>query len=144
MGWTGTDPADWAAKQKAKLRNVYRSSVQELLNEMGTGRGAGGLIPVKTGNLARSALVEIGKAVQIDAEADSFTGPDAAAVVNLDLGDTAYLGWQAKYARRVNYGFVGEDALGRTYNQSGAGFAESIAAKWPKIVDGAVKEAAKT
>jgi hypothetical protein len=45
-----------------------------------------------------------------------------------------YIGWQAAYSRRLNYGFAGEDSLGRTYNQSGYGFAEAAAAKWPQIV----------
>ncbi len=140
MGWTGTNPADWAERQKQNLRAIFQTATQNMLNEMGTGIGAGGLIPVKTGNLARSAIVEVRPVTVSDK--DEFTGPDAAAIVSLDIGDTAYLGWQAVYGRRVNYGFTGEDSLGRTYNQSGAGFAESIAAKWPQFVDDAVKEVA--
>jgi len=40
----------------------------------------------------------------------------------------------------MNYGFVGQDSLGRTYNQAGFGFAEDAASKWPAIV---AAEAAK-
>lgn len=140
MGWSGTNPADWVDRQKRNLRAIFQTATQSMLTDMGTGRGAGGLIPVDTGNLARSAIVEVGKAVSTK-EDENFTGPDAAAIATLDLGDTAYLGWQAVYGRRVNYGFSGEDALGRTYNQSGAGFAESIAAKWPTYVNEAVRDA---
>lgn len=56
--------------------------------------------------------------------------------LSLELGDKVYLGYQAVYAARQNFGFVGEDSLGRTYNQGGFGFVEKAAAKWPQIVDG--------
>ena len=61
-------------------------------------------------------------------------------VANIKPGDTVYIGYQAKYSRRLNYGFVGTDSLGRTYNQSGYGFAEAAAAQWPAIV---ARQAAK-
>lgn len=37
----------------------------------------------------------------------------------LQLGDTYFAGNSANYALRLEYGFVGTDALGRTYNQPG-------------------------
>lgn len=59
------------------------------------------------------------------------------ALLDWKPGETLYIGFQANYARRMNYGFVGEDSLGRTYNQSGFGFVEKAAARWPFIVDAA-------
>jgi hypothetical protein len=88
-------------------------------------------VPVKTGNLARSVVVD-NRPPQIVkglAKGDYSLG-----IANIKPGDTIYLGWQAAYSRRLNYGFVGADSLGRVYNQSGYGFAEATAAKWPSIV----------
>jgi len=34
----------------------------------------------------------------------------------------------------MNYGFVGTDSLGRTYNQTGFGFVDAVAQRWPQIV----------
>ena len=137
MGWEGTDPADWAERQHRNLRDILRFSSQGLLNEMGRGRGAGGLIPVDTGNLARSPVADV---TPVKTKDGPFSGPDAAALVSLDLGDHAYLGWQARYAARLNYGFSGADSLGRQYAQGGLGFAETLAAGWQGHVDEAVKK----
>lgn len=93
----------------------------------------GGNVPVKTGNLARSLLAQKGS-MPTTGEGP-FAGQDIGPVLlDLELGDKVYLGYQANYARRQNYGFVGEDSLGRAYNQSGFGFVEQAAAKWPHIV----------
>jgi hypothetical protein len=61
-------------------------------------------------------------------------------IANIKPGETIFLGWTAKYSRRLNFGFVGADSLGRVYNQSGYGFAEATATKWPAIVQ---RQAAK-
>lgn len=143
MPWIGTDPADWAAQQKARLRAIYQTATQLVLSAMGRGSASGsygpGLIPVRTGNLARSAIMQVGKA-PTEADGPFTSSPDASAIINLDLGDHAYFGWQAKYARRINYGFSDTDSLGRTYNQAGRGFAEAIAARWQTYVKDATNE----
>jgi hypothetical protein len=56
------------------------------------------------------------------------------------MGKPVYLGVQAIYAPRQNYGFVGTDSLGRTYNQSGAFFVEGAGAKWEQFVKEAEAE----
>ena len=55
---------------------------------------------------------------------------------SIRLGDTYFMTNGAAYAMRLEYGFVGKDSLGRSYNQSPRGFvravlgrAQSIAAK---------------
>lgn len=134
-GWSGANPSDWARETKARLTAVFRNSVQLLAQEAGRTVTNGGRVPVKTGNLARSVLVSKTVVTVGPAGKEYVAGDTALAVSSLELGDTAYLGWQAVYARRQNYGFVGEDALGRTYNQTGFGFLEATAKKWPMIVD---------
>lgn len=117
--------------------------MQELAVEMTKTTSNGGNVPVDTGNLARSLLAQEGVMPNIKPDGDdgegNFVGQDIGPVLlSLELGDKVHLGYQAAYARRMNYGFVGEDSLGRNYNQSGLGFAEKAAAKWPQIVNGVV------
>lgn len=131
-GWTGSDPSQWAGATTAALTALLRNSVQALAVEASKTIPNGGNVPVKTGNLARSVLVDNKPPQIIDVLAK---GQDfSLGVADLKPGDTVYIGYQAAYARRLNYGFTGEDSLGRSYNQSGYGFAEAAAARWPAIV----------
>lgn len=135
--WTGTDPEAWAGKSQTFLTAWLRNSVQALAGEAATTIPNGGRVPVKTGNLARSVVVDTKEPQIIEGLA---TGDYSLGVAQIKPGDMVYIGWQAVYARRLNFGFVGADSLGRVYNQSGFGFAEAAAAKWPTIV---AAEAAK-
>lgn len=132
MAWEGIDPAKWAGLTTAGLTALLRNSVQALAKEASTTIPNGGRVPVKTGNLARSVVVSKDPPQVIDvlAKEQNFS----LGVADIKPGDTVFIGWQAKYARRQNYGFTGEDSLGRTYNVAGYGFAEAAAAKWPGIV----------
>lgn len=48
-----------------------------------------------------------------------------------------YLVNNLPYARRIEYGFTGQDSLGRSYNQSGAGMVGLTVLEWPDIVKAA-------
>jgi hypothetical protein len=135
--WTGTDPSVWGGRTVAGLTALLRNSVQELAREASTTIPNGGRVPVKTGNLARSVVVDNKPPQVIEGLAK---GDFSLGIANIKPGETIFLGWTAKYSRRLNFGFVGADSLGRVYNQSGYGFAEATAAKWPAIVQ---RQAAK-
>ena len=138
--WRGVNPADWAQETQDEMLAVFRQSVVLLAREMTRTRDDGGVAPKITGNLVRSILAQVNQRVQVSS-AEDFAGSDVgAAVAQALLGDTVYLGFQAAYARRVNSGFVGEDAMGRTFNQQGAGFVERAINLWPQIVDQATRE----
>ncbi|WP_305096478.1 hypothetical protein [Croceibacterium aestuarii] len=134
-GWSGTDPSKWAEQKDALLTALLRNSVQSLAKEAGSTIPNGGRVPVRTGNLARSVVASLTPPV-VDAKGVTHTaGQDVSLVLaELNPGDDVWIGWTARYARRQNYGFVGADSLGRTYNQSGYGFAEATAEKWGQIV----------
>ena len=137
-GWSGTDPAAWSGNSAQRLTALLRNSVQELAVAASKTIPEGGRVPVKTGNLSRGVVIDTKPPQIIDVLA---TKQDfSLGVANIKPGDTIYIGYQAAYAYRQNYGFVGTDSLGRTYNQSGFGFAEAAAAKWSSIV---AAEAAK-
>lgn len=125
----------WAAETEARLLRVFRVSVGDLGSEMVRTRTNGGTLPHLTGNLMRSLLLSTSSMPNVVAGQDRFAGADVgAAAAQLKIADVAYLGYQAAYARRMNYGFVGQDSLGRTYNQEGNFFVERAAAMWPQIV----------
>lgn len=137
-GWEGIDPAKWAAMSSQGLTALLRNSVQELAEVASATIPNGGRVPVKTGNLARSVVVDTKppQTINVLATQQSFS----LGVANIKPGDTVFVGWQAAYSKRINYGFVGADSLGRVYNQQGHGFAEAAAAQWPSIV---ARQAAK-
>ncbi|USA40217.1 HK97 gp10 family phage protein [Pelagerythrobacter marinus] len=130
-GWSGVDPSRWAENKDKLLTALLRNSVQELAKEASSTIPNGGRVPVKTGNLARSVVVDNEPPRIIEGLA---TGDYSLGIAGIKPGQPIYIGWQAAYARRQNYGFVGTDSLGRTYNQAGYGFAEATAAKWDGIV----------
>ena len=131
-GWEGVDPSKWAGNlSTVGLTALLRNSVQALANEAAKTIPNGGRVPVVSGELARSVVVDNKPPQVIEGLA---TGDFSLGIAAIKPGVTVYIGWQKIYSRRVNNGFVGTDSLGRTYNQSGAGFAEATAAKWPVIV----------
>lgn len=138
--WQGIDPAQWSRDQQDNLLRVFQRALVLLGRELIRTRDDGGTLPKDTGNLARSLLAQIGTQVQIS-DATDFAGTDVGVIaVQAMLGDEVFFGYQAAYAKRQNFGFVGEDSLGREYNQQGAGFVERAVNMWPQIVDQAVAE----
>lgn len=129
----------WASATERRLSAVHKKAIEKLAMEMTRTRAEGGNVPVVTGNLYRSLLAST-TGMPKTAEGP-FAGSNVPSVIaSLKLNDTVWLGYQAKYARRVNFGFVGADALGRVYNQQGAHFVERAIAMWPQIVRKAVEE----
>ena len=138
--WQGIDPAQWSREQQDDLLRVFQRALVLLGRELIRTRDDGGTLPKVTGNLARSLLAQINQSVTVSSATD-FAGQDVGILaVQAVLGDTVHFGYQAEYARRQNFGFVGEDSLGRTYNQAGNGFVERAVNMWPQIVDQAVRE----
>lgn len=121
--------ADWAAKTKAAQLQVMRDSVADVIEDAGLPKAQGGRMPVDTGNLRNTIASGLNGDLGL---------PNSASVeltiAQMEAGDVARFAWTAEYAMRQELGFVGEDALGRTYNQEGSHFVGGAAAKWPAIV----------
>lgn len=140
MGWTGKDPIEWSRETKARTRAVFRRSVELMADELTTTKANGGFLPHVTGTLMRSLRGSTSAMPPVSDDQNSAGIDVGALTAGLDADDSVYLGFTVVYARRVNYGFVDQDSLGREYNQRGQHFVEKAAANWPIIVQLAAEE----
>lgn len=130
----------WCQEAEARMMAVFRRAVELLVDELTFGRHNGGRVPWVTGNMVRSLAGELNGLVQTSSKDPPPAGDAGAKIALMNIGDVIHLGYQAIYARRVNYGFVGEDKAGNTYNQEGAHFVEYAAQMWPTMVQLAAEE----
>lgn len=121
--------ADFAAKAQRKAELVLKQSAQDVFEIAQTPKAQGGNLPVDTGFLRNSFVAGLNGSTNL-------TGPDAytLAIAGMELGDSLFGGWSANYARRMEYGFIGTDSRGRTFNQAGNHFALNAAQQWQAIV----------
>lgn len=137
----------WCDETLQVATAVFHDATATVISEMSTPVHQGGPLPYRTGNLRRSLWVSTTAMPEVSTdysikydEVQDYT----AEVLSAEIGDTIYAGFRAPYGPRVNYGFVGEDSLGRSYNQSGYGFVEYATLLWPSIVAGAVERNRRT
>ena len=130
---------EWANATEAKLDGLARQVCQSMA-ELALDK-----TPVVDGFLRGSWQPAIGTmALAENAAADpSGAGVQAkiaATIVDIKTGDTFYMMNNAAYAMRIEFGFVGQDSLGRTYNQAGQFFVTDTVKSFDLIV---AKEAAE-
>lgn len=134
-------PRQWVEKSKDRVDAVYRISAQKVADRMTKTVHNGGRLPHKTGNLMRSFLASTSAMPTVSNS--TFQGSDVGLVIaQIDITQVLYMGFQANYARRMNYGFKGADSLGRVYNQAGFHFVEDAQNMWPTFVKQAIREVA--
>lgn len=129
----------WGSKSLERLEAVRNRAIELLAEEMTLTKSNGGRLPFETGFLARSILAST-QGMPKTSEGP-FQGSNVGLVTaSLRLDQPVWIGFQAEYSRRQNFGFVGADALGRVYNQEGSHFVEGGVAEWPNLVKKAVSE----
>lgn len=129
----------WASATEKRIDAVHKGSLEKLSMEMTRTVSEGGNVPLDTGNLYRSLAAD-NNAMPKTADGP-FTGSNATAVIaKTRIDQPVWFGYQAGYARRMNFGFVGADSLGRVYNQNGYHFVERAISMWPQIVSETVQE----
>jgi hypothetical protein len=127
---------DWAREELERSEAVFQMAAQTVANEVRTSVAEGGRMPIDTGNLRRSLMASTAEMPSVKPEQTDFADGGVEMVIGgAELGSTVYLGFQAAYALRMEYGFVGTDSLGRVYNQTGFGFVEAVAQRWQQIVN---------
>lgn len=121
------------AKENSSL--ILRMAVDSLHKEIVRTKASGGNLPHDTGNLGRSAEISTVSFPEVDQEEREYSAPDVSFVLNgVEYGDPVYIGIRSVYGPRMNYGFVGQDKLGRNYNQAGNYFVERGGDMWPSLV----------
>ncbi len=118
--------AQWAEKAKGKLNQFSLEFCQDLYQEIIE------TTPVDKGNLRASWWPSLDTS-----EAYYFT-PETrppTPVFPTVSGHIYYLMNGAAYARRIEYGFVGEDSLGRVYNQQPRAMVRNAVARAPIIAE---------
>lgn len=135
---------EWAKQTKERIEACHKRSIELLAEEMTRTKPNGGRVPIKDGYLYKS-LVPSQQAMPKTSEEKTEGAADIGAfTVTMDITKPTYLGYTAIYARRMNYGFVGADSLGRVYNQAGNYFVEGAIAEWPNIVKRAIADVKAT
>lgn len=116
-------------KSVAQIEAVLSASVQDVVEEAQRPKAQGGRMPVDTAFLRNSLVSELNGA-QMGQGAESY----ALTAEAMGIGDIARFAWTAAYAKRLHFGFVGEDSMGRTYNQQGNYWIDGAAAEWQQTV----------
>lgn len=123
---------EWTRQTEARMLAVVKQSIQDVAEVAQTPKAQGGNMPVDTGTLRNSFMSSLNGSTYL-------TGPESYVMVlgGLNIGNVATFGWgglASDYALRQNYGFIGQDSLGRNYNQQGNFFLEGALAQFPRIV----------
>jgi len=143
MGKFSAQVKAWAKETEAKKAAVFKIATQKLVDAMILTIPKQGNLPVDTGNLRRSLMASTSVRPTIISGKEDFTDGFSEVefvISGATIKDKIYIGFQAEYARRMEYGFIGQDALGRVYNQAGFAFVGQAALDWQRFVDEAVRE----
>lgn len=128
--------SEWAQQSERRMTAVFKKSAEDVILQVKE------KTPVVDGFLRASLLASTSAMPLIDPKANNSEGASVAdndgqialVIAGAVLGQTIYAGFTAAYARRIEYGFKGEDSLGRTYNQEGVGMVRLAAQEWANIV----------
>ncbi|NTE87198.1 hypothetical protein [Agrobacterium rubi] len=127
--------SEWAQAEKEREEAVFQIAAQMVADEVRETVPEGGNLPIDLGNLRRSLMASTTAMPPVVEGQETFTdGGVEMIIAGAELGGTIYLGFQAAYAMRMEYGFVGQDSLGRNYNQAGFGFVGRTSQRWPQLV----------
>lgn len=70
----------------------------------------------------------------VDPTGGNVAAKVAAIVAGMKAGDVFYMSNNTAYIMRLEFGFAGEDKLGRSYHQAGRYFVTGTLGDWPAIV----------
>ena len=136
---------EWVRATKARMDAVFRTATLRLIQKMQT---PGEYVPFDTGALRASLVVTVNgsppppRTKEPASPSTAWSdGEVIATIAGAVAGDKVIASYTVAYARRLEFGFVGTDSLGRTYNQQGRGWVRRAAQQWPAIVAQATADA---
>jgi hypothetical protein len=116
----------WAEAAKERTEQFVSEFLQDLSEEVVR------TTPWKTGNLRSHWTASIGAPGQ---SAPGNVAGFSAVAASVQIGQTYYFTNGAAYAARLEYGFVGQDSLGRNYNQAPRAWVRTAVARAPQIAE---------
>lgn len=131
----------WVQQTSKRMNAVFRLATQKTITQMQK------TVPYLDGSLRASLVVLVNQnPPRADRKEEDGLGPYTEAYMQLQIagavaGDRIVAAYTMEYARRLEYGFVGVDALGRHYNQAPVGWTRAASANWKANVAEAVAEA---
>lgn len=127
------DVSRWVEKALGKATAVLHAIVSDGLAEVKE------LTPVRTGYLRANWTASFTWDVTPTRDA---SGEAAEVIAESQLGQTIIICNPVVYARRIEFGFIGTDALGRHYNEAGHGMMQQTIAEMPTIAERAEQRVA--
>jgi hypothetical protein len=115
MGEFEKQVTSWARKSEMRLEAVFKTAVQDMVDDAQTPRDKGGRMPVDTGFLINSGYAAVNRMPSGNPpakDAKEWTGANqsaaALAINKAKIGDTIYFGWTANYAQymEAKYAFM--------------------------------------
>lgn len=132
---------EWVQATQKRINAVFRMSTQRVIEVMQEDA------PYQDGFLRASLVVLVNEnPPRADRTEEDGLGTYSPAMVQIAIsnaiaGDRIVAAYTMEYARRLEYGFVGTDSLGRTYNQPPRAWTRKAAQQWKAIVDQVTVEA---
>lgn len=139
--------SEWAQQSEKRMNAIFRLSTQRIIEVMQRTDKEGGYLPYQDGFLRASLVVVVNKnppkadKKQEDASSTYDPAQIQLAIAGAVAGDRIAAAYTMEYARRLEFGFVGQDSLGRTYNQPGIGWTTRATQQWKQIVKEVEQEA---
>ena len=101
MGEFEKQVTKWARKSEARMEAVFKTAVQDMIEDAQTPRDKGGRMPIDTGFLRNSGSAAINSI-------PTGGGNTAVVISRAKLGDAIYFGWTANYAQymEAKYAFM--------------------------------------
>lgn len=119
------DVSRFVAKAKENMDGVFRAIALEALSRVKE------LTPVKTGYLRANFVATLDpESVRPSQGADAGS---TAAIAQAKAGDVIHIVNPVIYARRIEYGFTGQDSKGRSFSQPGRGMVQQVVTELPGI-----------
>lgn len=120
---------EWVEKAGRRAQAAFRATAQDAADKVKE------RTPVRTGYLrANWTAMKAGDVAPVAGRVP----PAEAAIAALRLGDKIVILNPVVYARRIEYGFVGEDARGRYFTQEGRGMVQQTVLEIPELAQAAV------
>ncbi len=132
---------EWVQMTEKRVNAVFRLSTQKVISYMQQNA------PYRDGFLRASLVVLVNQEPPAPNKSqEDALGPYTEAYMQLQIanavaGDRITASYTMEYARRLEFGFVGTDSLGRHYNQPPRAWTRLAAQQWQKFTEEATNEA---